>query len=110
MTGFRRSMFGAPWNPLPDPLSSTSVGHRRLAARVIFQAFRDLESPGTTAEHRLSARTFLTGSSMLEYWCEMAQTETALVIAHAQARAATPSGGLLQQSTVIDPVLVKAAE
>jgi hypothetical protein len=38
---------------------------------VISQALRDLLA-GTSAADRESARTFLSGSRMLDYWCELA--------------------------------------
>lgn len=62
-----------------------SVGHRHLAARVIHQAFRDVDNPNGSPTNRTSARTFLAGSVMLYYWCEVAQLDPRRVIARARA-------------------------
>ena len=88
MTRFARSMFRVPSHVTPP--SSLNAGHRRLAARVIHLALRDLEQPGTSTEHRRSAWTFLTGSSRLEYWCELAQTDAAHIVARARASRRRP--------------------
>lgn len=56
-------------------------GYRRLAARVIEQALRDLEGP--SLGDRSSARAFLAGSSMLWFWCDLAQIRPANVMARA---------------------------
>ncbi len=45
--------------------------YRQLAARVIAQALRDLLASPSVAD-RESARVFLSGSRMLDYWCELA--------------------------------------
>jgi len=45
---------------------------RRLAARVIEQALKDALRPSGSLTDRESARTFLAGSRMLHYWCELA--------------------------------------
>lgn len=50
--------------------------YRRLAARVIAQALRDLLTRDAGAE-RESARRFLAGSRMLEHWCQLAEIDTA---------------------------------
>ena len=62
---------------------STDAGCRRLAARVIEQAFRDLSgSVGSRADQK-SARVFLAGSRMLYCWCEIANVSAAWIIARA---------------------------
>jgi len=45
---------------------------RRLAARVIEQALKDALRPSGSLTDCESARTFLAGSRMLHYWCELA--------------------------------------
>lgn len=74
----------------PQPDGCLSLGFRRLAARVITQALRDLKS--ASADERKSAQTFLNGSAMLGFWCDLAEIRTA----HVVARAAT--GGADGQS------------
>jgi hypothetical protein len=54
------------------------AAHRRLAARVINQAVRDLESRSSV--DRESAREFLAGSPMLHFWCQLAQIDAGHVI------------------------------
>ena len=107
MIRFRRSISGAPWSPSPGPPSSLRTGYRHLAARVIHQAFRDLENPGASPEHRLSPRMFLTDSSILKYWCELAQTDSARVVARAKAHVHAPRDSVVRRSTFVDSVLMK---
>ena len=57
---------------------------RHLAVRVIDQAFRDLAGPHGSSADRLSARTFLSGSSMLYYWCQVADIDAASMIIRAR--------------------------
>jgi hypothetical protein len=54
---------------------------RHLAARIIQQAFRDLDSPAASRCDRESARDFLSGSSMLKHWCAVADLDPARMIA-----------------------------
>ena len=104
MTLFTRSILSARKTPSLGPSSYLGTGYRRLAARVIYQAFRDLENPRVSPEHRDSARTFLTGSSVLMYWCELAQTDSAVVVARAQAQA--PRSDEMRRPGLADAVLV----
>ena len=61
-----------------------SVAHRSLAARVIYQAIRDVRNPNGTPTDTASARVFLTGSPMLAYWCEIAELDLSCVIDRAR--------------------------
>jgi hypothetical protein len=99
----KRFMLSASGTPGSASLGSVAMlgpGYRRLAARVIYQAFRDLESPGASAEHRQSARVFLTGSSLLTYWCELAEADSAVVVARAQETRG--SDGVVQGLHLVD--------
>jgi len=58
---------------------------RRLAARVIDQAFRDAFRPGGMAANRESARDFLVGSVMLHYWCDLAGLDHRRVTSYARS-------------------------
>jgi len=51
------------------------AAHRSLAARVIGQAVRDIRDPKGTRIDSASARSFLSGSPMLSYWCEIAELD-----------------------------------
>ena len=51
------------------------AAHRSLAARVIGQAVRDVRDPNGTRIASASARSFLSGSPMLSYWCEIAELD-----------------------------------
>lgn len=53
---------------------------RHLAARVIEQALKDVLQPSQTATDRQTARSFLAGSAMLSYWCEVAGLDASQVI------------------------------
>jgi hypothetical protein len=57
---------------------------RRLALRVIDQAFRDLASPAGVRADKESARAFLAGSSMLYHWCQVADLDPAWMVARAR--------------------------
>ena len=54
--------------------------HRSLAVRVIYQAVRDVRNPNGAPIDSASARAFLSGSSMLTYWCEVAQFDLSRVL------------------------------
>ena len=71
---------------------------RRLAVRIIVQAFRDLASPAGLRCHQESARVFLAGSSMLDHWCAVADLDPASMIARAN-QLTTASGGQRQSRT-----------
>jgi hypothetical protein len=60
------------------------AAHRFLAARVIDQAVRDVRNPNGAAIDSASARAFLSGSSMLSYWCEIAELDLNCVIDRAR--------------------------
>jgi hypothetical protein len=60
------------------------VAHRSLAARVIGQAVRDVRDPNGTRIDNASARSFLSGSPMLSYWCEIAELDLNCVIDRAR--------------------------
>jgi len=51
------------------------AAHRSLAARVIGQAVRDVRDPNGAPNDSASARSFLSGSPMLSYWCEIAELD-----------------------------------
>ena len=61
-----------------------SAAHRSLAARVIGQAIRDVRDPNGTRLDSASARSFLSGSPMLSYWCEIAEIDVTCVIDRAR--------------------------
>jgi hypothetical protein len=56
---------------------------RHLAARIIQQAFHDIASPSGSACDQESARAFLSGSSMLNHWCAVADLDPAWMVARA---------------------------
>jgi hypothetical protein len=56
---------------------------RHLAARIIQQAFRDLASPAGSRCDQESARVFLSGSSMLNHWCAVADIDPVWMVARA---------------------------
>ena len=60
------------------------AAHRSLAARVIEQAVRDLRNPDGAPTDSASARSFLSGSPMLSYWCEIAELDLNCVIDRAR--------------------------
>ena len=59
-------------------------GYRRLAARVIERAFRDLEAGDTSGSDREGAQAFLSGSPMLDHWCELAGLNPKRLVSYAQ--------------------------
>ena len=61
-----------------------SAAHRSLAARVIGQAIRDVRDPNGARVDSASARSFLSGSPMLSYWCEIAEIDVTCVIDRAR--------------------------
>jgi hypothetical protein len=61
-----------------------STAHRFLAARVIDQAVRDVRDPNGAPIDSASARSFLSGSPMLSYWCEIAELDLNCVIDRAR--------------------------
>ena len=61
-----------------------SAPHRSLAARVIGQAIRDVRDPNGARIDSASARSFLSGSPMLSYWCEIAEIDVTRVIDRAR--------------------------
>lgn len=63
------------------PFVLASFGYRRLAARVITQALHDLRS--SSVDDQKSAQTFLSGSEMLCFWCDLAEIQPAYVVARA---------------------------
>jgi len=60
------------------------AAHRSLAARVIGQAVRDVRDPNGTRIDSASARSFLSGSPMLSYWCEIAELDLTCVVERAR--------------------------
>ena len=61
-----------------------AVAHRSLAVRVIDQAVRDVRNPNGAPIDSASARSFLSGSPMLSYWCEIAEIDVTCVIDRAR--------------------------
>lgn len=67
-------------------MTPTVVPHeayRRLAARIIAQAFEDASDPADRRPEALSARMFLSGSRMLRLWCAVADMNEQAVLARA---------------------------
>jgi len=69
------------------------AAHRALAARVIGQAVRDVRDPNGAPIDSASARSFLSGSPMLSYWCEIAELDLKYVIDRARTLMAGRDGG-----------------
>lgn len=69
-------------------LGSAACPYRHLAVRVIDQALRDLANPTGLAADRQSAQAFLSGSSMLRHWCEVARLDPARIVARVAELAA----------------------
>ena len=61
-----------------------AAAHRSLAAHVIDQAVRDVRNPNGAPTDSASARSFLSGSPMLSYWCEIAELDPSRVIDRAR--------------------------
>jgi hypothetical protein len=76
----------------PSPIPPGAGAHRHLAARVIDQALRDIESPVGSASDRESARDFLSGSAMLHFWCALADCDALCLIARANVLMAHARG------------------
>ena len=57
--------------------------YRDLAVRVLARAFQDLTSPVRSSD-RESARVFLAGSGMMQYWCRVASLDPFCVVNHAE--------------------------
>jgi hypothetical protein len=75
-------------NPARQPFAQRvpqPAAHRYLATRVIDQAFRDARNPNGAASDSTDARTFLSGSPMLFYWCEVARLDPSCVILRARS-------------------------
>ena len=70
-----------------------SAAHRSLAARVIGQAIRDVRDPNGARIDSVSARSFLSGSPMLSYWCEIAEIDVTCVIDRARTLLADCDAG-----------------
>jgi hypothetical protein len=68
------------WTHRALPVSAGLAPCRHLAARVIGQALKDVLQPGQNALDRRTARSFLAGSTMLYYWCEIAGLDPTQVI------------------------------
>jgi hypothetical protein len=58
--------------------------YRRLSVRVIDQALRDIAAAPGLASDSASARAFLSGSPMLDLWCEVASLDPSRIVAHAE--------------------------
>ena len=69
------------------------AAHRSLAARVIGQAIRDVRDPNGARVDSASARSFLSGSPMLSYWCEIAEIDVTFVIDRARTLVADCDAG-----------------
>lgn len=74
---------------------------RHLAVRVIYQAFRDLSSSKGSRADQESARTFLSGSPMLDRWCEVGHLSAAAMVARATKLMGRP-GRLAVRSVMRD--------
>ena len=70
-----------------------AAAHRSLAARVIDQAVRDVRHPNGQPTDSASARSFLSGSPMLSYWCEIAEIDVTCVIDRARTLLADSDAG-----------------
>lgn len=63
----------------------------KLASRVVIQAFRDLRSPHSLEEHRITARLFLTDSPMLRYWCHVGALDLRRITRRARRMTGRPA-------------------
>jgi hypothetical protein len=70
-----------------------SAAHRSLAAGVIRQAVRDVRNPNGRPDDTASARSFLSGSPMLSYWCEIAELDLNYVVEWARTLVADCDAG-----------------
>jgi len=73
-----------PLTPTVPLIAVPPESWRRLAARVIEQALKDLVNPAASATIRESARQFLGGSPMLGYWCLLLGLHAPHVTQHAR--------------------------
>jgi hypothetical protein len=64
--------------------SRADEGYRRLAARVIERAFRDLAGGDSSGSERADARAFLAGSPMLDHWCQLAGLDPKRLVVYAK--------------------------
>lgn len=64
----------------------TTRWQHSLATRVIIQALRDLRNRQGLLEHQASAREFLAGSPMLQYWCDVGGLDIRRITTLAQKR------------------------
>jgi hypothetical protein len=69
------------------------AAHRSLAARVIDQAVRDVRDLNGAPDDTASARSFLSGSPMLSYWCEIAELDLNYVVDWARTLVADCDAG-----------------
>jgi hypothetical protein len=91
------------------PERSVDEGCRRLAIRVIDQAFRDLSGSVGSRADRESARAFLDGSWMLHRRCDIANVTAAWMVARARTldrafrlNTNRPEGGRYHVNTVLE--------
>lgn len=73
---------------------AVAIWQHRLAARVVTLALKDLHNGQGSREHRESARDFLAGSAMLQYWCEVGHLDRRRIEKHAGAVTAAAANGL----------------
>jgi hypothetical protein len=59
------------------------TSRRQLAICVIQRAVRDLSAAGASLADQESARAFLSGSPMLQHWCEVADLNSSRMVARA---------------------------
>jgi hypothetical protein len=62
----------------------STEAYRRLSVRVIDQALRDIAAAPGLASDSTSARAFLSGSPMLDLWCEVAALDPSRIVAYAE--------------------------
>ena len=79
-----------------QPTDEGFRAYRRLALRVLAQAFRDLANPARSS-HRESARVFLGGSAMMIHWCEVAALDPLCIVTHAKQLMACPGWDKIRQ-------------
>jgi hypothetical protein len=63
---------------------------RHLAFCVIQRAVRDLSAAGASRADQESARAFLSGSPMLDQWCEIANLSSSRMVARASRLVGRP--------------------
>jgi hypothetical protein len=69
----------------------STEAYRRLSVRVIGQALRDIAAAPGSASEPGSARAFLSGSPMLDLWCEVAALDPSRIVAHAERLIGRPA-------------------